>query len=203
MAKRGKKDCPNCKAEIAARSLICEECGFHYPSGVVRKDLLTVKQQPKKAEVYTEGGKGRKQCPKCNVFIAAVTKECPQCQHDFRAEKKEKAEKSIREVIHEVAEGASEVKREEPQRKVIDETMKILMKEEERLRNRVPVVREPQANTPEEHAKKILGYGKKRASLLLNMHKYGQTWSHVNWKMVEEGLASLPEEEPEVASPGV
>jgi hypothetical protein len=42
--------------------------------------------------------------------------------------------------------------------------------------------------TPQEHAERILSYGTERAKMLLHLHKYGQSWSHVDWKLVEEGL---------------
>ncbi|KKN52832.1 hypothetical protein LCGC14_0608830 [marine sediment metagenome] len=42
--------------------------------------------------------------------------------------------------------------------------------------------------TPKQHAKRILDYGKEKASLLLQFHKMGLRWSHVDWDVVEEGL---------------
>jgi len=42
--------------------------------------------------------------------------------------------------------------------------------------------------TPNDHAERILGYGKERATNLLKQHKSGCTWSHINWKIVEEGI---------------
>jgi hypothetical protein len=42
--------------------------------------------------------------------------------------------------------------------------------------------------TPKEHADRILGYGKEKASLLLKFHKMGLKWSHVDWDEVEKGL---------------
>ena len=37
--------------------------------------------------VFPEGGRGRKQCPKCESFIAAGSKECPSCGRKFRNRK--------------------------------------------------------------------------------------------------------------------
>lgn len=39
-----------------------------------------------KATVTSEtGGRGRKQCPKCNVFVGARAQTCPKCNHAFVA----------------------------------------------------------------------------------------------------------------------
>ena len=44
MGKRGKKDCPNCNKELGARTNLCGNCGYHFPTKEVRLDLLEEKK---------------------------------------------------------------------------------------------------------------------------------------------------------------
>lgn len=162
MASRGKKDCKNCNTEIGARCLLCPECGYHYPTEQVRQDLLKKQNKPKEIKTFTAPGQGRKLCPGCKIYIGAVTKICPKCSFDFSTIKKEVVEKKEKEVKEEVI---SQVPRfPTPEHKPIPKC------------------------SPMEHAKRILGYGKERAMNLLNCHKSDQTWSHVDWKLVEKGI---------------
>lgn len=175
MANRGKKDCPNCKQEIGARCLVCPECGYHYESKTIRKDLLKNKDEKKEISVFTEGGKGKKECPSCHVFVGAVTKICPKCDHDFSSAKKE----------------VKEEKKEAPVKKDEEEvnslTKKILARES--ANHHICKVEITCKMTPQEHANRILSYGKERAMALLNFHEWYGGWGHVDWKIVREGLA--------------
>jgi hypothetical protein len=177
MAKRGRKDCENCNTEIGSRSLLCDKCGYHYPSGKVRPDLLAEKNAPKEAAIYKKGGRGRKQCPECNIFIGAVTKICPKCDFDFSTiVKVEKKQKHV-----------EAAKKEGPSL-----TDVLLRKEAASLKGKKVFVSDYIGDmNHQEHAERILGYGKARATNLLMLHRTGSTWGHVNWKIVEEGLAKL------------
>lgn len=76
--KRGMKSCPNCKAGIGARTLLCH-CGYHYPSQKVRKDLLEAKTAPK----GPSAGAGKKFCAGCNEIIGARTQLCDHCGYHY------------------------------------------------------------------------------------------------------------------------
>ena len=162
MAKRGKKDCPNCNSEIGARTILCRECGYHYPSKCIRKDLLKKENKPKEVKTFTSGGQGRKECLGCHIFIGAVIKTCPKCGYKFLPAKK-KVIKKKRE--------SSTVEQIEPEK----------LRFEPRPYNPYPVL------SPIEHAKRILNYGRDRAINLLNQNKRHK-WSHVDWGEVEKGL---------------
>ena len=43
--------------------------------------------------------------------------------------------------------------------------------------------------SPKEHAKRILGYGRERASQLLQQARSLKRWSHVDWNYVESQLS--------------
>lgn len=41
------------------------------------------------AKVFKEGGKGRKQCPRCKLYIASVCAACPSCHLLFQKQESE------------------------------------------------------------------------------------------------------------------
>ncbi len=194
MARRGRKDCPNCNTEVGARSYLCD-CGYHFPSGEIRKDLLKVKVTPTGPKVYKELGKGRKKCPSCNIIIAGIVKNCHKCNFDFISAKKEKDEikDKIREEKKIIREG--KIKKREEDRE--DKRKKKDIKVEEKIS---PIVQElmklpkyvaPIKFSPEDHAKRILGYGVRRAKILLSLAQKQRYWNHVDWGMVEQGLVRM------------
>ena len=207
MASRGRKDCPNCNTEMGVRCFLCSSCGYHFSSKEIRKDLLEKKTTPKETKTYTEPGQGRKTCPECSVIIAGVTKICPKCNFDFSLIQKEK--KLEKDRIREEKTLKREEKRLEKER--IKEE-KRLKKEEKRDKKSIgkeeSVVGlrilekeakgkgvmesikyvKPVVLSPQDHAQRILGYGKERATILLKMHKWGGGWGHVDWNAVEKGL---------------
>ena len=168
MANRGKKDCPNCNTEIGARCLLCSNCGYHFPSKEIRKDLLEKKSKFKEMKTYTSTGQGRKVCPGCNTIIGAVTKICFKCQFDFSSVVKEEKPKKV--------------KKEAKEEKVLSEEQKQLIA----VLSRSYVDVEIPKLTPKEHAKRILNYGAERAKILLFIAKTRKCWSHADWDMVEQ-----------------
>ena len=194
MAKRGIKSCPNCQKELGARTLLCS-CGYSFTFKEVKPELLLEKvKASKEVKYYTEPGQGRKICPACSVIISAVTKTCPKCSFDFSAEKKKKDEekrlqaeekqrirdeKKVSKVVVKVVE-------EEKKKIEISPVQRILQREAAQEREQIASITPSMSN--KEHAERILSYGKERATFLFNQHRFGYTWSHVDWKIVEEGL---------------
>lgn len=208
MSSRGKKDCPNCNTEIGARCLLCDSCGYHFPSKEVRKDLLEEKNKPKTKEIkiFTESGIGRKTCSECSVIVAGVTKICPKCNYDFsilqkeKALKKEEIKRKKEEIRNEKELKKQEIRNKKALKREKKEEKKeslvgfnILQKElkeagiQQGVMESIEYV-EPVKLSPKDHAKRILNYGKEKASILLKLHKWENRWSHVDWDIVEKGL---------------
>jgi len=128
---------------------------------------------------------GKKICPNCKKELGVRTGICPDCQHDF-------SKKKI--IISPNKETVDSNKKEEIKRiKVVKEDL------EEKKHIRDPystpddeVIARPGKNvtnyTGEEHADRILAMGERKARSLLMAHNTGNTWSHVNWKYLEEKL---------------
>jgi len=170
---RGKKDCPNCSTEIGARTQLCK-CGYHYPSGKIRKDLLAAKVEPEKDKTYSTEGRGRKRCPGCNLIVGGRIDTCFSCGFDFVSAKKEKNKK---------AEEKKEQKKviKTPDGEKISPEIALLMAE-------LAPYEEPEKLTPNDHADRILSYGNKRAASLVKAQKSQGGWSHINWERVKEGV---------------
>jgi len=184
MSSRGKKDCPGCNTEIGARSILCISCGYHFPTGEIRKDLIKEKEEPKPI-FYNEIGKGRKQCPTCSSIIGGVTRICPKCSYDFSSARKEKEE--TKEGERKEKEEVKDRKRKEIQEiKEAKKKKKEVVVPVERSRFTAPEYKAPKKLSPEEHANRILEYGVERATNLLKQFK--NKWIHVNWEIVKEGL---------------
>ena len=86
---KGRKQCPKCEVYVAARSGQCV-CGYDFSKG---KTAAQSAPKEKKAKVqkpnseiatFKETGKGRKQCPKCEVYVAARSGQCA-CGHTFKS----------------------------------------------------------------------------------------------------------------------
>lgn len=110
--------------------------------------------------------KGKKNCPKCKKVVGCRTFKCS-CGYEFIiAEKKEV---------------------------VKNKKLRVVEKDNEE-KNWVPPFPMPDAKefkktTPIAHAKRILSYGEKRASILLKCSK--GTWPHVDWDYVREELKNI------------
>lgn len=193
MAGRGKKDCPNCNTELAARCYFCE-CGYHFPSKKVRKDLLEAKNTakvPSKAKVYDFAGKGKKKCPDigCGAIVAAVVKICPKCDFDYVAARKDKKKEKSE---AKAAKQAKKAEKDENNGKGKEQATSVVAKELLLL----PPYEAPEELTPIEHAERILDYGKEKATALLDISRQKHTsWPHVDWNAVEAGLLQQQEEE--------
>jgi len=199
--RQGKKDCPNCNKEIAAATRLCE-CGYHFPSGEVKKELLEEKNKikiPKSPKIYSSEGIGRKKCPDCNIIISAVSKICFKCNFDFIAAKKDKVEEKLK---------IRAEKAEERQKKIKEEAQVKAKIREEKQKNKPtkaeqisPLTKELLSKpfnfielekiTPQEHAERILSYGKKRARSLMEEAKNRKCWSHVDWDFVKTELEKI------------
>jgi len=209
MGKRGKKDCPNCNIELGARTNLCNNCGYNFPTKEVRLDLLEEKKNAisNVNKTYDTMGKGRKTCPSCNLIIGGILKVCFNCNFDFsvaKEEKKEKEEKERevkREARAEKKRIKEEEKRERKERKKIEkegvvkevkmhpEVKKMMDSQEliEKMNN--VIINGATYFTPDEHADRILEYGENRIKSLLRQSKNNHnSWKHVNWDRVEEGI---------------
>lgn len=189
---RGKKNCPKCNNELGGRTHLCS-CGYHYPSGKMRKDLLKKVITIKGPKVYDTEGQGRKKCPDCNTIQAAIYQKCAKCGYDFsilaKKKKEEKAQiKAEKEKIRAEKQrlkdeviAKKKAKREDKgqEKEISPLTKKLLL---------IPLPGEPKKITPKAHAKRILGYGEKRAKGLLHIAKMNKCWSHVDWGYVGERI---------------
>ena len=85
MGKRGRKTCPECTTETGARTILCN-CGYHFPTKEMRKDLLKEKKNhPVKKDGKT-AGQGKKFCPSCTKKIGVRTSLC-KCGYHFPSKK--------------------------------------------------------------------------------------------------------------------
>lgn len=173
MAGRGRKDCPNCKTEIGARSHLCD-CGYYFPSKEIRKDLLKARVVPTGPKTYKELGRGRKLCPGCGIILGGVTKICHKCNFDFTSAKKEKD--IILAKNKEDKKEKKDTKVEEKISPIVQELMKL------------PKYKAPIKLSSKDHAKRILSYGVRRAKILLSLAQKQRYWNHVDWGVIEQGL---------------
>lgn len=123
--------------------------------------------------------RGKKTCPECSTELGVRTYICPQCEFDFSSRKKEIVSK-----IEKKKDRDKNGKKEH----ISSATTELLGYAEGH-----PYIA-PKKLTPDEHADRILSYGKNRAKNLLGLSKNGG-WKHVNWNGVEEKIGALPDED--------
>jgi len=116
---------------------------------------------------------GKKICPGCKKELLITVKICPDCQHSFA---KKKASVSPKKEYKKIEDDVEEKKliRDPyftPDDEIIAKAGKNVI-----------------TYTGEEHADRILAMGERKARSLLMGHNTGNTWSHVNWKYLEEKL---------------
>jgi hypothetical protein len=116
--------------------------------------------------------RGKKTCPSCSTETGPRTYKCKNCGFDFAAAK---------------AKAAKEVSTEKREKKTSKEE-EYIHPEVAKLMADPPVETETEHLTPDEHADRILSYGRERAGNLLGLAKSSGGWKHVNWKRVEERL---------------
>jgi hypothetical protein len=101
---KGKKNCPNCKIELGARTELCD-CGWYYPEGKIRQDLMAKKKN--KAEMKQASSssssvrRGIRKCVNCGAEIGYRTHLCDcgwyypegKIRQDLLLERTAKAEK--------------------------------------------------------------------------------------------------------------
>ena len=85
MGKRGRKACPKCTTETGARTILCD-CGYHFPTKEMRKDLLKEKKNPPIKKDGKTAGQGKKFCPSCTKKIGVRTSLC-KCGYHFSSKK--------------------------------------------------------------------------------------------------------------------
>ncbi len=115
--------------------------------------------------------KGKKTCPECSLELGVRTRICPGCGFDFSSRKKEKPSTEKKEKKN--GNGKKEY--------ISPEIAELLKHSEENS------YIAPKKLCSDEHADRILSFGKDRAKNLLQLSK-GGGWKHVNWKRVEEGI---------------
>lgn len=70
-----------CGKYIHARSAFCRLCGHEFILGSKKK--VEEAKLPKPVETYSEGGKGKKKCPKCTDIWVGVRAQFCKCGFDF------------------------------------------------------------------------------------------------------------------------
>lgn len=94
-----RKQCPQCKKYIHARSLFCRGCNFEFIPGSLAKFN---KKQENNVDTYEEGGRGKKQCDKCQKFVGARISQCV-CGYDFTSAPKKDTTKVVDEEVRKYA----------------------------------------------------------------------------------------------------
>lgn len=93
---KARKQCPGCQVYVHARALNCPACGYVF--GVSKNppkekaERVPKETEKREAVVFTEPGRGRKQCS-CGTIVAARTRECPKCNQTI-----EKTASTVQEV---------------------------------------------------------------------------------------------------------
>jgi hypothetical protein len=137
------------------------KCNYNFFPGQERKTIISTARPASERKK----GRGIKECPDCKALYGARTLTC-ECGFDFTSIVKKVASKKQHHLEKKVSEGHA-------------------------VSFEIPAYVAPKRFTPIEHAKRILEYGKQRASLLFQFAKIEKKWSHVDWAAVEKGLAEL------------
>lgn len=82
-AGKGRKQCPNCKIYIAARTGVCPDCDYELTEGAKAAQAAVQEKandlQKRQSEVHDTGGRGRRQCHGCKKYYGVRLKVCPGC----------------------------------------------------------------------------------------------------------------------------
>jgi hypothetical protein len=113
--------------------------------------------------------RGKKICSECNTVCGVRCHRCTNCNTEF-----------VKKVV-EIKD--KKAKKKEKEIEKIDPKIQALL-------DSLPedIEMEHKKTSTKDHAKRILSYGKEKASFLLKMAKSEGYWKHIDWKVVEEGL---------------
>jgi len=177
---RGKKQCPECKTVVGSKSLSCSHCSHSWGKP---------KTQPKK-EIVQKEGRGRRECNHCGYINGVRQQICTNCNQEIqKKEKKEVEQKEGRgrkkcnhcgyingiksRVCSQCKEKFEKVEKKENE---LPEKYKCL----------IDLPTKPVKHmTPDQHAQRIMKYGKDRAQSLKFLAKQNGNWNHVNWSMIK------------------
>jgi hypothetical protein len=184
---RGKKNCPNCGAELGARTHLCE-CGYHFPSQRIRKDLLEAREEEAKKGDKKVLGRGRKQCPNCQKIVGVRTRVC-ECGYNFSIKSSKTSKKAP------VTEINSSEPTEENSEENSEESLDVAPKTKREIENEEIIAyfnahphEASRKMTKREYAEEILSKGTHRALFLFNYARRHKVWPHVDWDHVAEQL---------------
>lgn len=188
----GLKLCPTCQKTIGINSCSCKYCNHIFK---VRKTAPPAKK--------TGLGMGLKPCPDCQKPIGGNSYACKHCGKIFR--EKKVIDKPVKELKK--GRGAKTCLKCKTlnglRRKVCTNcgyefevkngNEEVVSPEKRKLLAQINAFPMPRLikMSPTEHAKRILSYGKERATRLLKLAKWGKRWFHVDWDVVEQGLIEL------------
>lgn len=195
--KKGIKLCKGCGNEIGAPTQLCKICGYHYPSGKIRQDLLNAVVE-KVVKTYSGPGRGIKQCgnPKCKIYIGGRNAVCPKCGFDFTVGKTEKAQ------AKEDAQTARQEKRNHKHETEVDHN-KISAKTAEILKgiSRGTIEVSPSIKpSHRENAEQLFEESGDDHVKFMNFYrKKNKCWTHIDWKYVEKRLGIESEDAEENA----
>ena len=82
---RGRKQCPECNKYVGVIHKKCA-CGFNFENFVRPPKIRTpnpTPSEPKEIQTFTEGGRGKRQCPECKVYLGIRHAVCI-CGFNFK-----------------------------------------------------------------------------------------------------------------------
>lgn len=124
--------------------------------------------------------KGKKTCSSCHKENGARAFTCKHCNVSF-------ASKTVKKVVVEEIKKVEAVKTVEDVEDVED--VEESVPQPEKRRYEIPDYVPTPRLTACEHAERIIGYGRERATNLFKLGQWEKSWSHVDWSVVEAYLA--------------
>lgn len=116
---RGRKQCPECEKFVGARASDCPNCDFNFIAYQIDQErsngrpsslsadapdhTTAVLEAPPVVKTYTEGGRGKKQCASCGLYVGNRVSECACGSSDFATG--QSSESSEEKVINTYTEG--------------------------------------------------------------------------------------------------
>lgn len=90
---KGKRQCPSCQKYVAAITCQCP-CGHEFRKSKMVAKSEVDSDEPQEIKTYTEGGKGKKQCPKCEKYVGCRMQVCACGNTNFPKKVKEEVVKT-------------------------------------------------------------------------------------------------------------